>query len=218
MRFRLSWRPRVAAFCAALALSFASLNAAATALDTFLGGLSTWTAGFSQSVTDKQGKVSARGTGQLTLVRPGRFRWEFTPAGAGEGGQLLVADGRNLWFLDRDLDQVTVKPIDQALSQTPAMLLAGSVSRLEDSFVIQALPRAGGLDRVKLSPRGAEADFRTATLAFAGSQLRQMVLEDKLGQVVTINFEGGVRNASVEAGKTQFTPSAGVNVIGTPLK
>ena len=211
-------RCRIAAVCAALALSFASTGAGATALDNFLGGLSTWTASFSQSVTDAQGKVSARGRGQLTLVRPGRFRWEFTPAGAGEGGQLLVADGRNLWFLDRDLDQVTVKPIDQALSQTPAMLLAGSVTRLEDSFVIQTLPRAGGLDWVKLAPRGAEADFRTAKLGLAGAQLRQMVLEDKLGQTVTINFEGGVRNASVEASKTQFTPSAGVNVIGTPLK
>jgi len=216
MRAGFVWRRRVVAACAALVLPMAS--AGATALDTFLGGLSTWTATFSQSVTDTQGKVSARGTGQLILVRPGRFRWEFTPAGAGEGGQLLVADGRNLWFLDRDLDQVTVKPIDQALSQTPAMLLAGSVTRLEDSFVIQTLPRAGGLDWVKLAPRGAEADFRTARLGFAGAQLRQMVLEDKLGQVVAIRFEGGVRNASVEAGKTQFTPSAGVNVIGTPLK
>ena len=216
MSARLVWRRRVVVACAALVLPWA--GAQATALDTFLGGLSTWTAAFSQSVTDTQGKVSARGTGNLTLVRPGRFRWEFTPVGAGEGGQLLVADGRNLWFLDRDLDQVTVKPIDQALSQTPAMLLAGSVSRLEDSFVIQTLPRTAGLDWVNLAPRGAEADYRSAKLGFAGAQLRQMVLEDKLGQTVTINFEAGVRNASVDAGKTQFTPSAGVNVIGTPLK
>ena len=183
-----------------------------------MNGLSTWTAQFNQSVTDTHGKLSARGSGSLTLVRPGRFRWEFTPAGANDGGQLLVADGKNLWFLDRDLDQVTVKPIDQALSQTPAMLLAGGGSRLQDNFAIHALSRTDGLDWVQLSPRGAEADFKQAKLGFASGQLRQMVLEDKLGQVVTIRFEGAVRNAPVDASKTQFTPSATVNVIGTPLK
>ena len=56
---------------------------------------------------------------------PGKFRWESAPEGAEPGAQLLVADGRNLWFMDRDLQQATVRPLDQALPQSPALLLAG---------------------------------------------------------------------------------------------
>src|SRR6187551_3939914 len=85
--------------------------AAATALDGYLEGLKTWSAGFTQTVVDARGKQVNSGSGRLLVVRPGRFRWESAPEGAAEAAQLLVADGRNLWFLDRDLDQATVKPL-----------------------------------------------------------------------------------------------------------
>ena len=37
----------------------------------------------------------------------------------------MVADGKNLWFYDRDLEQVSVKAADAALTATPASLLSG---------------------------------------------------------------------------------------------
>src|SRR6478609_7578044 len=89
--------------------------AATTALDGYLQGLKSWSAAFTQTVVDARGKQVNTGRGRLLVVRPGRFRWESAPQGAGEAAQLLVADGRNLWFYDRDLDQVTVKPQAEAL-------------------------------------------------------------------------------------------------------
>ena len=73
---------------------------------------------------DSAGSISrsqARGTS-----RGGKARRRPAPA-ARAAGQLMVCDGKNLWFLDRDLQQVTVKPVDAALSATPAMLLSGTV-------------------------------------------------------------------------------------------
>ena len=61
---------------------------------------------------------------QFVILRPGRFRWELTPAGAASP-QLMVADGKNLWFYDRDLEQVSVKAAAAALTATPASLLSG---------------------------------------------------------------------------------------------
>ncbi len=77
----------------------------------------------------------------------------------------MVCDGRNLWFFDRDLEQVTVKPVDAALSATPAMLLSGAVD-VRKNFTISAGRRARGLDWVLVEPQGTEADFRRALFGF----------------------------------------------------
>ena len=208
-----------------LALGAASAGAVAaeagpaesTALDRYLTGLTTWTATFSELVVDARGKVVGKGEGSLTIVRPGRFRWELSPQESDQSGQLLVADGRNLWFLDRDLEQVTVKPLDAALSQTPAMLLSGTAS-VREAFDISSAGRSEGLDWVKAVPHQKDADFRAAHFGFLGNDLRRMVLEDKLGQKVTLLFASSLRNRPVDPARVSFTPPAGVDVIGVPAK
>ena len=208
-----------------LALGAASAGAVAaeagpaesTALDRYLTGLTTWTATFSESVVDARGKVVGKGEGSLTIVRPGKFRWELSPQESDQSGQLLVADGRNLWVLDRDLEQVTVKPLDAALSQTPAMLLSGTAS-VREAFDISSAGRSEGLDWVKAVPHQKDADFRVARFGFLGNDLRRMVLEDKLGQKVTLLFASSLRNRPVDPARVSFTPPAGVDVIGVPAK
>jgi len=215
--------PVLAVFLLALGAASAGAVAAdanpaeSTALDRYLAGLTTWTATFSESVVDARGKVVGKGEGSLTIVRPGRFRWELSPQEADQSGQLLVADGRNLWFLDRDLEQVTVKPLDAALSQTPAMLLSGTAS-VREAFDISSAGRSEGLDWVKAVPHQKDADFRAARFGFLGNDLRRMVLEDKLGQKVTLLFASSLRNRPVDPARVSFTPPAGVDVIGVPAK
>ncbi len=199
-----------------------------TALDTWLSGLKSLRADFTQTVKDAQGHQTAQTRGELLVLRPGRFRWEShddpgavagsAPSGAAavDSGQVLVADGRNVWFYDRDLQQVTVKPADAALSATPIMLLSGG-SDASHAFDIGDAGSKDGLSWLRVKPHGAEADFRQALLGFAGGELRQMILEDKLGQVATLNFSHSQRNAPVAVAEVSFTPPKGVDVIGTPL-
>jgi outer membrane lipoprotein carrier protein len=205
------------AFASGAACAADANPAESTALDRYLAGLSTWTATFSESVVDARGKVVGKGDGSLTIVRPGKFRWELAPQAVDQGGQLLVADGRNLWFLDRDLEQVTVKPLDVALSQTPAMLLSGTAS-VRESFDVSSAGRSEGLDWVKAVPHQKDADFHVARFGFLGTDLRRMVLEDKLGQKVTLQFSSSVRNRPVDPARVTFIPPAGVDVIGVPAK
>lgn len=196
-------------------LQLAAATVPATALDRFLDGLKTLRAEFSQRVVDARGVTVQEGVGSLVVERPGRFRWEVRPAGA-EGNQLLVADGRNLWFYDRDLEQVTVKPADATLTATPAMLLSGT-GDIRVAFDVKVLPRADGLDWVQVTPRANDADFRDARLGFAAGALKRMVLHDKLGETATLIFGKTVRNGVVNAGELRFIPPPGVDVIGTPL-
>jgi outer membrane lipoprotein carrier protein len=215
---------RIAAAIAWLSASVGVHAAAATpgtALDRYLTGLNSLSAAFTQTVTDKNGAQLDAGSGRLLVQRPGRFRWEYQPKDAGSGnaeqrGQILVADGKNLWFYDRELAQVTVKPVEAALSSTPIVLLSGSAAQLHDSFEINGSGAHDGLDWVEVKPRSAEADFSRAALGFAGGRLARMIVDDRLGQTVQLDFSHSERNARIDADALSFQPPAGVDVIGTP--
>jgi outer membrane lipoprotein carrier protein len=187
-----------------------------TALDRFLAGLTTWQAEFTQTVVDGRGRELGTGSGRLLISRPGKFRWELAPGGGPQAGQLLVADGRNLWFFDRDLDQVTVKPVTEALSQSPAMLLSGS-GDVRKAFEVKGEARAQGLDWVAVTPRATDGDFRVARLGFRDGNLARMELQDRLGQRTTLVFTDAARNPTLGADELRFIPPAGADVIGTPL-
>jgi outer membrane lipoprotein carrier protein len=198
---------------------------ASTPLDKYFDGLNTLRATFTQTVKDAKGKEVDRTTGNLVVSRPGKFRWEVNPNAKGAGGaQLLVADGKNVWFFDKDLEQVTVKPADAALSSTPAMLLSGATN-IRDSFTLTSAGTREGLDWVLVEPRRPEADFRRALFGFGNGEkplgeknLQRMIIDDRLGQTATIEFGSVSRNARVAPEEVSFTPPAGADLIGTPVK
>jgi outer membrane lipoprotein carrier protein len=208
-------------FLLACALVPQAFGATATALDAYLAGVRTLRAEFTQQVTDGRGSEVQRANGSLVIQRPGKFRWELTPvnaAGAKQTPQLMVADGKNLWFYDRDLDQVSVKPAASALTATPASLLSGD-GKLGEFFEVRADGQREGLTWVRVVPKRSDADFREVRIGFksSGSELSRMVLKDKLGQTVNLVFNVSARNVPVAATEVTFTPPAGADVIGTPI-
>ena len=214
-------------------------SSAPTPLDRYLKNLKTLRVTFLQTVADAHGAEVSRSSGTLTVERPGKFRWNIHPqsivpsAAASAGGrvraarqpaapagsgQLMVSDGRNLWYYDRDLQQVTVRPVTAALSATPAMLLSGTVD-VRRHFKETGAGTRDGLDWVYVEPRSAEADFKSALFGFdRKGELQRMILQDKLGQIVTIVFRDVEVNVPVPAKDFTFTPPAAADVIGTPAK
>jgi outer membrane lipoprotein carrier protein len=212
MTLRTIWRMAgLAGLAACLALSSAAL--AQTPLDTYLIQLKTLRADFAQTVTDGKGEQVQKAQGTLIIVRPGRFRWELTPDGGSP--QLMVADGKNLWFYDRDLEQVSVKAATAALTATPAGLLSGE-GNIRELFTVAPAGKKDGFDWVLVTPREGDADFREARLGFGMSELKRMVLKDKLGQTVRLEFFKSERNPPVAESEVKFTPPSGADVIGTP--
>lgn len=210
----------------------AAPSQAPTPLDRYLKHLKTLQVTFLQTLADAHGAEIGRSSGSLIVERPGKFRWEIQPqaaatprqgAGAAQGtatssGQVMVSDGRNLWYYDRDLEQVTVRPVTAALSATPAMLLSGTVD-VHEHFSETSAGSREGLNWVYVEPRSAEADFKSALFGFdRQGTLQRMILEDKLGQIVTILFQNVQVNVPVQAQELTFTPPPGADVIGTPAK
>ena len=52
---------------------------------------------------------------------------------------------------------------------------------------------------------------------WTGTELRRLVIHDRLAQTVAIEFSHAVRNARVKDSELSFRPPAGTDLIGKPL-
>jgi chaperone LolA len=199
---------RVAAFALAACLSLA---ASASGLDDFLAfnaATKTATAHFEQQVFDRSGKVVDRASGSFAFARPGKFRWTYEKPHK----QVLVGDGAKLWIHDPDLNQVTVKRIDNAISSTPAALLAGK-DDITALFTLRDAGPADGLNWVEATPKAPDTGFDRVRLGLNGKTLAAMELNDQLGGRTMLRFSDLRANAAVPADAFRFTPPKGADVI-----
>lgn len=178
-------------------------------LQSFITGTRTLSAQFTQVVTDRTGRKVQESQGSLHLSRPGKFRWVYNKPYS----QVVVGDGSRLWIYDQDLEQVTVRKLDQALGESPAALLAGS-NEVERLFTFRDAGEADGLSWLEATPRTKEGSFEAVRMGFRGNDIVAMEVRDNFGQVTRLRFSGIRRNPSLSADLFRFTPPKGVDVIG----
>ena len=193
----------------ALSFSAVASGPAAAEVDKYLAGLASWAADFTQTIDDGHGNVLRSAAGRLFLQRPGKFRWDYSQPSE----QLVLADGKQIWFYDKDLAQANVRDIDVSLASTPASLLSGS-SSVNAQFNVKALPPNGGLQWFELVPKHADTDFQLVRIGFDQGELRSMFLADKLNQITQLTFSNSKRNIKLAADLFSFEPPPGVDVIG----
>lgn len=188
--------------------SLAQAESAEAALARFLDGLSSYQASFTQLQTDERGLKIQSSSGTMALSRPGKFRWQY----AAPAEQLIVTDGRKLWLYDQDLQQVTIRPAEEALQGTPAALLSQKKT-LTETFVVSDEGDADGVKQLKLVPKSKDSDFQDVSLWLKGGAPVRMVFRDTLGGATDITFSQGKTNAKLDAALFRFTPPKGVEVI-----
>lgn len=205
---------RVAAglLAACIALLVLPAGALAGSLDRFaefLSGTQTARADFEQRITNREGKLVQESRGTFSLARPGRFRWTYAKPYA----QLIVGDGARVWIYDEDLNQVTVRRLDQALGSTPAALLAGN-NEVANAFELTDQGTRDGMEWLEARPRGKESSFEAIRMGFGVAGLQAMELKDAFGQSTVLRFTGYQRNPRLEPSLFRFAPPKGADVIG----
>ncbi len=177
------------------------------ALDQFLDGLETFSAEFSQTLTDETDFLLQEATGRLSLAVPDRLRWELD----GPFEQTIVADGEFLWTHDPELRQATVRPMDQALGATPLALLT-QPHRLDERFDVAEEIVAKGY-RLVLRPKTSEADFTRLELDLAeDGRLLALNFQDVFGQRTEIRLSEARRNPPLAPAEFQFNPPPGTDI------
>ena len=197
-----------------LALSAGAVRAdAVDALRDFTREAKSGRAAFTQTVTSPDGAKKRVSSGQFEFARPNRFRFAYTKPYE----QLIVGDGREVWLYDVDLQQASVRPMDQALGATPAALLAGAA--LEKDFELQPQPSTNGLDWVQAVPRtgnGESIGFKSLRVGFKGKVLAAIELVDGFGQRSLLAFSDVATNVAPTPEAFRFAAPAGVQVLRQP--
>jgi outer membrane lipoprotein carrier protein len=86
-------------------------------------------------------RVSNASTGTFEFSRPGKFIWIYKKPYE----QHLQADGEKLYIYDKDLNQVTVRKLGNALGSSPAAILFGS-NDLEKNFTLKDAGERDGME------------------------------------------------------------------------
>ena len=195
------------------ALALASLSVHADQKDVarltqLLEKSQTLTARFSQLTLDGSGTQLQETAGQMALQRPGLFNWHTDAPQE----QLMVSDGKKVSLWDPDLEQVTIKTLDQRLTQTPALLLSGDVSKISQSFDISAKEAGDVIDFV-LKPKTRDTLFDSLRLSFRKGVINDMQLIDSVGQRTNILFMSVKANEPIAANMFKFDIPKGADVI-----
>ncbi|MEB0203898.1 outer membrane lipoprotein chaperone LolA [Pseudomonas sp. CCC3.1] len=194
-------------------LAFSSLSAHADAdsvkrLGQLLGASNTITARFSQLTQDGSGTQLQETAGEMSVKRPGLFYWHTDAPNE----QTMISDGQKVTLWDPDLEQATIKKLDQRLTQTPALLLSGDVSKISESFDITS-KQAGDVMDFTLKPKTKDTLFDSLRLSFRGGKINDMQLIDSVGQRTNILFNGVKVNEDIPASKFKFDIPKGADVI-----
>jgi outer membrane lipoprotein carrier protein len=193
----------------AMLWSACTLGSGLDQLRAFLDGTRSGRTNFTQTVTVRSGKAPQVSSGSFAFSRPGKFRWSYEKPYQ----QLIVGDADKLWIYDKDLNQVIVKKLGQALGSSPAALLAGD-NALERNFTLTGGISADGLEWVNAKPKSNDGGFSEVRIGFADNLPKRMELVDNFGQVTRLEFTGFDRNAAIDPAQFRFTPPRGADIVG----
>lgn len=194
-----------------ISLGFSCLlyaQSAVQALDQQLSSTHIFQANFVQATQSAQfgNQITS---GEMTLERPGKFRWQITKPDK----QTLISDGKTLWVYDEDLQQVMIQPVGQRLDETPALLLAGKVESIQQFFTVTQITSKEPGQWYELKSRDQEGLVNKVILNFNNNTIQEMQIYDNLGQRTDIKFSDIKTNIRLPANYFSFTPPKGIEVI-----
>lgn len=197
----------------ALAIALAPL-AQASALDQFRAFVAS-TKAASGEFTQRQVRTetssvrpAAVSSGNFSFSRPGRFIWTYTKPYE----QVLQADGEKLYIYDRDLNQVTVRKLGDALGSSPAAILFGS-NDLERNFDLEDAGSKDGLEWLRALPKAKDTTFESIGIGLRAGVPVAMELRDNFGQLTLLGFTRFDSNPALSDTSFRFAIPAGADVL-----
>ncbi|WP_290647733.1 outer membrane lipoprotein chaperone LolA [Aquisalimonas sp.] len=200
--------PRIAVLVLGLlAAALASTPVAAdprAALESYFNDVDTLEGDFEQVVRDEDGRILEESRGTMAIQRPDRFDWLYEEPFE----QRIVADGERLWIHDKDLYQVTVRPLQETLGTGPAVLLSGQLAGLEEQFRIEV-----DEDWIVLTPRDESWEVEGVRLRIADGVPAEILVRDGLGQENQLILRNVRTNETLNAERFRFEPDDDMDVI-----
>ncbi|MGR6981655.1 outer membrane lipoprotein chaperone LolA [Testudinibacter sp. P27/CKL/0425] len=145
-----------------------SWAAAVDDLQQRLSEVGSYSADFNQRVTTANGKLVQEGSGKFQVKRPNLFRLDTKKPQETQ----IIADGKTLWYYDPFVQQVTARKTEDAIDNTPFILLTSNdpkhwaqytVTRKDDTFTLKPKSKDSAIKQfeVRIDSNGLLRNFST---------------------------------------------------------
>jgi outer membrane lipoprotein carrier protein len=162
--------------------------AAKAELKVKLNKLVSYSANFSQSISDISGKELQRTSGTLTLKTPNMLRWETQLPDE----TLLIANGTTVWNVDPFVEQVTVMQQESITQNNPLMLLVSDDEKQWNAVIVEKKE-----SRFMVVSQDENANIISLNIEFNGDQLTRLQSTDRQQQKSLLIFSNIEQNQPV---------------------
>lgn len=176
-----------------------------------LGNIKTVYAEFVQKLYTSESNEPQITEGTLQVAGLDKFRLEYTKPYE----QLYVANGKEFLFYDVDLEQITIKPQLQELSNTPAMILSNPQIFVKKYYV--KINKEAFNEEYILTSKSDTSAYNKILLSFKNTRLDTMLIEDSFGQETELQFKKIIYNKKIAASTFNYIPPEGIDVIRSTI-
>jgi outer membrane lipoprotein carrier protein len=156
------------------------------------------------------GKKPRISYGVMMVSRPNKFRWNYSSE-----SQMIISDGNKIYIYDVPLQQVTIKPLGQAVDKSPAAVLAGA-NNMQKLYNISELPQSSKqLKWVQIKPKQNDENngFKLVLMGFdQQQQLAEMRFTDSFDNQTMLQFSHLKLGLTFPASNFKFVIPANVDV------
>lgn len=149
-----------------------------------LANLHHFSANFSQQVVSESGEVLAQSSGELAISKPNLANWHTQMPDE----LAIVSDGKDVWFYNPWIEQVSVYALSAAIAKTPILLLTSKDKSLWQQYEVTQLANN---DSFVISANDINSQIKSLTLVFdneSSGQLSQFSFLDATGQLSNITL------------------------------
>ncbi len=180
-------------------------------LQAYVNNLKTFSADFEQIQPDEAVFAINKSAGHFQLNRPGQLVWQYTTPTP----QKIVIDGVNLWVFDEDLDQVTVRPIEDIKGDIPLSWILYS-ENIEDKFTILDAGHRNGMDWYNLTPKNSTY-FQSIEVGMKEGEMAEVWMYQTADNITKVRFYNIESNLVIPLKNFQFHVPEGVDLVGEAL-
>jgi outer membrane lipoprotein carrier protein len=154
-----------------------------------------FSAEFNQQIFDQAGNELQQGSGVLAVSKPNLVNWQTIMPDE----SLIVSDGKNLWFYDPFVEQVSVYSLESAIANTPILLITSNDEQLWQDYSVNQLTA----NRYLISANNENARVKSLELSFVQKlnhlELAAFNILDATGQlsVITLTHQDKAPKASL---------------------
>lgn len=167
-----------------------------------LATLSSLSSDFEQRVYDEEGTLLQEGAGSLLIQKPNKVRWHTQSPEE----SLIISDGETLWFYDPFIEQVSAHNLQDAIANTPIMMLTNDDASTWSDYTVSQSAQTS----FTVTSKDPNSQVKSLAIDFNEAGMSAFTIADSTGQKSVISLKNIDSNAMPNSELFTFKTPEGV--------